>query len=181
MRAVSFGRVNIQNHGVPLKFGTSTLNGAIAASDESFVMTSATPFCADMCPFKMDIDPAGTFETVMVKSLNGVTASVQRGIDGTVPAAHASGKSIFAKFQISGWRAQVVSGLTGIMYWGTKNLVVSSGAGVIKQFAPNSAPGIGDDFDFQPPDERGNMFMITDFAMDSAVDGEGLFVTFWER
>ncbi len=185
MRAVSFGRINVQNHGVLVKMGQSTLSGNIVAADESFSVTSATPFCQDMCPFKLDIDPAGTLETVMVKSITGgTTFNVQRGIDGTKAADHVATKSVFANFTFAGWRLSNVAGLTGKMYWGTKNLVAAA-AGVIKEFcvpvASATAGGVDDHFEFMSSSQEGNPLKLIDFAMDAAVDGEGLYVTLWER
>lgn len=182
MNAISFGRVNVQNHGIPVKFGQSTLNGALAIGSESLVVTSAAPFCSDMCPFKMQIEQ----ELVMVKSISGgVTFSVQRAIDGTSQTAHISGSQVSAQFKLAGWRVGQVSGLTGRAYWGTSDLVASTGVGVIKEFGiPHASATVGateDFFDFMPADDKGNPLTLTDYAMDVTVDNEGLFVTAWQR
>ena len=82
MRAISFGKLVVQNAGVPVKMGQSTLSASMTAADEALSVTSATPFCQDMIPFKMDIDPTGSLETVVVKGISGSTFTIQRGMEG---------------------------------------------------------------------------------------------------
>jgi len=182
MRAVSFGKLVVQNAGTPVKMGQSTLSASMAATDETLSVTSATPFCTDMIPFKMGIDPTGNLETVMVKGISGTTFTIQRGIDGTVPVAHGSGAVVVAKFPFAGWDIGVVAAQTGKTYWGTKNINVSTRAGVIKEFWPNTSGTVqvtADQLQFLTND--GNPLSLSDYGMDVAVSGEGMHVTLWQR
>ena len=182
MRAISFGKLVVQNAGVPVKMGQSTLSANMTAADETLSVTSATPFCADMIPFKMDIDPTGSLETVVVKGISGSTFTIQRGMEGTTAVAHGSGAVVMAKFPFAGWDVGVVAGQTGKTYWGTKNINVGTRAGVIKEFWPNPSGAVqvtADQLQFLPSD--GNPLFLADYGMDVAVSGEGMHVTIWER
>lgn len=178
MRAISFGRLNVQDHGVPVKMGQSFLAANMTAADETLTVNSASPFCQDMVPFKMDIDPTGDLETVVVKSMSGPTFVVQRGMFDTTPVAHGSGAVVMAKFPFAGWNLSVVAGLTEKMYWGKNNMVAGS-TGVIHEFWPNILGDVDDQQSFMA--DGGNPLNLTDYAMDAEVDGEGMFVTLWER
>jgi len=180
MRAVCFGRLNVQNHGVPVKMGQSTLSANMTAADETLSVTSATPFCTDMIPFKMNIDPTGSLETVVVKGINGSTFTIQRGMEGTTAVAHGSGAVLMAKFPFVGWDLNPVAGLTGKMYWG-RNPLTAGGAGTIYEFYPNTSGALDNHRSFMGNDGQGNPLNLTDYALDSGVDGEGMYVTIWER
>ena len=180
MQAVTFGRINVTTAGTIIKMGQSTLNGSITLAALTLVVADGTPFNQGMCPFKLHIDEAGTRETVMVTNISGTTFTIQRGIDGTTPAAHLSGVAVVAKFVFAGWRLSVVAGLTGKMYWGnSKTMVSSTGVGVIKEFYPNNTAPPDDAYDFMAVQAQGNTLNLSDYAMDAAVSGEGLFVTIW--
>jgi hypothetical protein len=180
MRAVTFGRINVTTAGTIVKMGTSTLNGNITLAALTLATADANPFTESMCPFKLHIDESGTRETVMVTNVSGTTLTIQRGIDGTTPAAHLSGVSLVAKFMFCGWRLSVVAGLSGKMYWGSSSSLVSStGVGVIKEFWPNSSGGVDDAYDFLGVQNQGNTLNLSDYAMDAAISGEGLYVTIW--
>ena len=182
MRAICFGRVNVSNAGTPVRMGSSVLSTSMGANDESLAVAYTASFCGDMIPFKMDIDPAGaSSETVVVTGMSGSTFTVQRGALGISPVSHASGAVAMARFAFAGWRLSVVAGLTGKMYWGSKNLSVSVSAGVICEFWPNAAGGVDDDYDFMSNSQDGNPLALTDYSVDSIVNGEGLYVTLWER
>jgi hypothetical protein len=180
VRAVCFGRLNVQNHGVPVKLGQSTLSAAATAADETLTMTSATPFCSDMIPFKMELDPSlTTREVVGVKGINGTAFSVQRGLDGTTPSAHGTGAVAMAKFPFAGWELSAVAGLTGKVYWGRSPLT-AGGAGTIYELVPNPTASVGSDHrSFMATDGKGNPLNLADYAMDVAVDGEGAFLVVW--
>ena len=182
MRAVSFGKLTVQNAGTPVKMGQSTLSANMAATDETLSVTSATPFCVDMVPFKLDIDPMGNVETVAVKGISSTTFTIQRGVDGTAAIAHGSGAVVVAKFPFAGWDIGVVAGQTGKTYWGTKNINVSTRAGVIKEFWPNTSGTVqvtADQLQFLT--SEGNPLSLADYALDVSVSGEGMHVTAWQR
>ena len=182
MRAISFGKLAVQNAGTPVRLGYSTLSAAMTSADETLTVVSASPFCQDMVPFKMDIDPGGSNEIVAVKSIVGTTLTVQRGADGTTALAHNISVPVAARFKVAGWDIGVVAGQTGKTYWGTKNINVSTRAGVIKEFWPNPSGAVqvtADQLQFLTADD--NPLLITDFGVDVAVSGEGMHVTFWQR
>jgi hypothetical protein len=78
-------------------------------------------------------------------------------------------------------RVQVIAGLTGKMYFGTTQVKGSTLAGVIKELCPNSAGGVDDSFDLQAMDavNVSCQLNLADYAIDAAVGGEGLIVTYW--
>lgn len=180
MRAVSFGKIGVQNAGTPVQLGRSTLSAGITAFDETLSVNSASPFCQDMIPFKMSIDPTGTNEIVSVKAISGSSFTIQRGMEGTSASAHNSGVAVVALFPFAGWDIDVVAAQTGKTYWGTKNINVSTRAGVIKEFWPNSGASLptADQLQFLVGD---NALFLADYAIDAAVNGEGMYVTIWQR
>jgi hypothetical protein len=72
-------------------------------------------------------------------------------------------------------RFSVRAGNTGRVYLGCKGLTASTGAGLIKEFAPNPTGGVDDSFAL-PTLER-ETYNPTDFWVDAAVSGEGLVVS----
>jgi len=74
-------------------------------------------------------------------------------------------------------RAQVVAGLTGKMYLGTLGLNKTTLAGVIKEFWPNSAGGVDDSWEVWTNSDE---LDLSQYAIDAAVSGEGLIVTYWQ-
>ena len=183
MRAVSFGKVAVQNAGTPLIFGQSFLSAAATAVDSTFTVNSAAAFAQDMIPFKMDVDPSNAnSERVSVTAISGSKFSVVRGIDDTTPMAHGTSAVVMAKFPIFGWDIGVVAGQVGKTYFGTRNINVSTRAGVIKEFWANPSGAVqvtADQLQFSAGD--GNPLSLTDFAMDVAVGGEGMYATLWVR
>ena len=183
MRAISFGKVAVQNAGVPLIFGQSFLSAAATSADPTFTVNSAAAFAQDMIPFKMDVDPSNaSSERVSVTAISGSTFSVVRGIDGTTPMAHGTSAVVMAKFPMAGWDVGVVAGQTGKTYFGTRNINVSTRAGVIKEFWPNTSGTVqitADQLQFMASES--NPLGMTDFGTDVAVSGEGMHVTFWQR
>jgi hypothetical protein len=73
-------------------------------------------------------------------------------------------------------RFSVVAGNTGKVYLGCRGLTASTGAGLIKEFAPNLTGGVDDSFTL-PTLER-ETYNPTDFWIDAAVSGEGLLASF---
>jgi hypothetical protein len=71
-------------------------------------------------------------------------------------------------------RFSAIAGNTGRLYLGCKGLNVTTGAGLIRTFAPN--PGGVDDVFALPALER-ETYNPTDFWIDAAVSGEGLIVS----
>jgi hypothetical protein len=87
-----------------------------------------------------------------------------------------------AKFPFAGWDIGVVAGQTGKTYWGTKNINVSTRAGVIKEFWANTSGTVqvtADQLQFLT--SEGNPLFLADYGMDVAVSGEGMHVTVWQR
>ena len=74
-------------------------------------------------------------------------------------------------------RAQVIAGLTGKMYLGTVGFNKTTLAGVIKEFWPNSAGGIDDSWEVWATSDE---LDLSQYAIDAAVSGEGLIVTYWQ-
>lgn len=175
MRPVCFGRVNVAAHGTPVKFGTSVLGGSLTADAQTLTIGSAVPFTDDMFPCIITIDS----EDIAVLSKSSTTFTVRRGMNGTTAAAHLNSAPVAAKFKVWGFTIQGVLGVTGKMYFGTRNIVVASAIGIIKEIDPISS-GLADFFNFNSGEE-GNPLNMIDFALDSAADNDGAFVTFWVR
>jgi hypothetical protein len=180
VRAICFDRVAVQNHGVPVNMGRSFLTVAMTAADEVLTVNSASPFCQDMVPFKLDIDPTGNLETVGVKGFSGKNFTVQRGIDGTTPVAHGTAAVVAARFGFTGWDVSATYGSTGRVYWGKKDLVAGT-AGVIYEIMPNSTGAQSDHREFMSNDSQGNPLNLSDYGTDDQVDGEGPNVVLWVR
>ena len=182
MKAIVFGKLPVQNGGVPVKMGQSFLASAMTSADDSMSVNSASPFCQDMVPFKACIDPTGTPEWVMVKGLSGNTFLVDRGLDDTVPRSHPTGAVVMAKFSFACWDLSVPCGSSGRRFWGKNDLVPSTGAGVIYEFVPNPASAsISDRHVFYGSEERGNPLNLTDYGVDADVNGQGMYVVLWVR
>ena len=79
-------------------------------------------------------------------------------------------------------RVQVIAGLTGKMYFGTPLVKGSTMVGVIKEFWPNSAGGVDDSLELNAADStnQSSQLNLADYAIDAAVAGEGLLVTYWQ-
>jgi hypothetical protein len=75
-------------------------------------------------------------------------------------------------------RVSVVAGLTGKMYLGTKGVVGSTLAGVIKELWPNAGGGVDDSYEISCGSDS-NLLNLADYWIDCAVNGEGLIVTYW--
>jgi hypothetical protein len=73
-------------------------------------------------------------------------------------------------------RVQVIAGLTGKMYFGTKAVNHATLAGVIKELWPNPSGGVDDSYDVAIDDNRLN---LADYAIDASVATEGLIVSYW--
>lgn len=182
MKAICFGRLNVSAAGTPVNLGVSTLASNAAYSDPTMSVASVAGFCLDMLPFKMDIDPGlDTYEKVLVTAISSTTFTMSRGIDGTTPRSHTAGAVVAAKFAVAGWYTSVVAGLTGKMYFGTRNLLVSGLVGVIKEYYPNASGPYDDVFQFMSNSQDGNPLSLSEFSIDAAVSGEGLYVTMWQR
>ena len=180
MRPVCFGKVAVATPGTVVKMGQTLLGSNMTLADESMVVTSAVGFCSDMTPFKMDIDPTGTVETVIVKSISGTTFSIARGVDGSAAAAHTAGVALVARFPFTGWKLNSVQGASGKVYWGNRNLNVSSNLGIIREFGAISS-GIDDRDDFMANSNTDNPLKLEDYELDAASGNDGLYITLWVR
>jgi len=184
MRPVSFGKVVVATAGTPVQLGVSTLNGGIGAHDTQIVVSSAAPFCADMLPFELHLD-AGTAsaEAVMVTAMNGTTFTVQRGIfPNQFPAvAHLTAAPIKARFLFTEMFLSGVGGLTGKAWLGSASMTTGGGSGTIKEFEVTPASGLDDTWSLPVQDNTGDTNRLTDYKLDVAVNGEGLYVTLWVR
>jgi hypothetical protein len=65
------------------------------------------------------------------------------------------------------------------MYFGTQAVNHTTLNGVIKELWPNSAGGVDDSFEIATADGADEL-NLKDYAIDAAVAGEGLIVTFWQ-
>ena len=77
-------------------------------------------------------------------------------------------------------RVQVIAGLTGKLYFGTPAVNHTTLTGVIKELWPNSAGGVDDSYEISTSDGADELD-LKDYAIDAAVAGEGLIVSFWQR
>lgn len=75
-------------------------------------------------------------------------------------------------------RVSVVAGLTGKMYLGTKTIVGSTSAGVLKELNPNPTGGVDDAYEIDSGTDS-NILDLSSYAIDAAVAGEGLIVAYW--
>lgn len=73
---------------------------------------------------------------------------------------------------------QVIPGLTGKTYVGTKDLVKGTLAGTARVLWPNSGGGFSETFYVESQDGE-NSIRLSDYAIDADVAGEGLLVTYW--
>ena len=73
---------------------------------------------------------------------------------------------------------QVIPGLTGKTYIGTKSLTKSTLAGVARILWPNSAGGFSETFSVESQDGV-NSIRVCDYSIDADVAGEGLLVSYW--
>jgi hypothetical protein len=76
-------------------------------------------------------------------------------------------------------RAQVIAGLTGKAFLGTPDLNTATLAGVIKEFWPNPSGGISDSLEIRSAEDN-NIYTLADLAIDAAVAGEGLVISYGE-
>ena len=73
---------------------------------------------------------------------------------------------------------QVIPGLTGKTYVGTKSLVKGTLAGTARVLWPNAAGGFSETFYIESQDGEDSI-RLGDYAIDADVAGEGLLVTYW--
>jgi hypothetical protein len=73
---------------------------------------------------------------------------------------------------------QVIPGLTGKTYVGTKSMAKTTLAGVARILWPNASGGISECFCIEAQDGE-NSIHLSDYAIDADVAGEGLLVTYW--
>lgn len=93
----------------------------------------------------------------------------------TVPVAGTPVQLAAIAAPVRSIRFSAIAGNTGRVYLGCSGLTASTGAGVIKEFAPNPTGGVDDSFTL-PVLER-ETYNPTDFWIDAAVSGEGLVVS----
>ena len=73
---------------------------------------------------------------------------------------------------------QVIPGLTGKTYVGTKALTKSTLAGVARILWPNSSGGFSETFSIESQDGN-NSIRLCEYAIDADVAGEGLLISYW--
>ena len=73
---------------------------------------------------------------------------------------------------------QVIPGLTGKTYVGTKAMAKSTLAGVARILWPNASGGFSENFSIEAQDGE-NSIHLSEYAVDADVAGEGLLVTYW--
>jgi hypothetical protein len=73
---------------------------------------------------------------------------------------------------------QVIPGLTGKTYVGGPNMTAGTLAGVARVLWPNPTGGFSETFDIEAQDGR-NSIVLSEYAVDVDVAGEGLLVTYW--
>lgn len=174
MKAYSFGRLNVVTAGTLIQLGTSVLTAPVAPVDTTITILSPYAFSKDMLPFNAFL----ATELLSVTAINYGTGVCT--VTRTAPVAHAVTDKLQVNFQFTKLFASVVAGLTGKMYLGTTNLVAGS-VGVIKEFWPNAAGGVNDNFELSASDPRKNLFNLNDYKIDAAINGEGLYLTVWAR
>ncbi len=70
-----------------------------------------------------------------------------------------------------------IGGTTGKMYFGTSTVNKTTLAGAIKEFLPSAASGFADSIIIDNT-EDGNPLQMSDYWLDSTVNGEGLLVSY---
>jgi hypothetical protein len=73
---------------------------------------------------------------------------------------------------------QVIPGLTGKAYIGTRTMNKSTMAGVARILWPNQAGGVSDQFLLQTEDAH-DTINLSEYAIDLDVVGEGVLVSYW--
>jgi hypothetical protein len=73
---------------------------------------------------------------------------------------------------------QVIPGLTGKTYLGSKTLTKATLAGVARVLWPNSGGGFSENFFLESQDGT-NSIPLAEYSVDADVAGEGLLVTYW--
>ena len=73
---------------------------------------------------------------------------------------------------------QVIPGLTGKTYLGSKAMAKATLAGVTRILWPNAAGGFSENFFLESQDGT-NSIRLAEYAVDADVAGEGLLVTYW--
>lgn len=174
MTPVSLGKVTVAAAGTRVQLGATTLSAAALSTDTTLTVASAAGFSSDMCPFPALVET----EVVRVTAIAGTSFSVVRGQSGSIPSAHSAGVAVAAQLQFSVLFATVIAGLTGKCYLGTKSLNAVSFAGTIKQFWPNAAGGVDDNFTMESATGE-NIFSLNSYWVDAAVSGEGLIISLW--
>jgi|SRR5690242_16562231 len=70
-----------------------------------------------------------------------------------------------------------ILGTTGAVVFGTSAVVASTLVGAIKQFSPAAASGVSDTHTHADNSVGGNPLHVDDYALDVAVNGEGVIVS----
>ncbi len=168
---ISLGKVVVATAGTPVQLGVTSLNGGITAVATALTVTSFN-----------GIPPIGTLfqidgEQVLLTGLSGgnLNWTVQRGMNGTTPAAHLTAAPVTALLALTHLTASVVAGLTGKCYLGMAGLNKATFAGVIKEFWPNTGTGADDSITL--PVLTRERYNLTDFWIDVAVSGEALIIS----
>lgn len=73
---------------------------------------------------------------------------------------------------------QVIPGLTGKMYIGAPGMHKATLSGVARVLWPNSTGGFSETFSIESQDGD-NSILLSEYAIDADVAGEGLLVTWW--
>lgn len=75
---------------------------------------------------------------------------------------------------------QAVPGLTGKTYLGSPAMNKTTLAGVARVLSPNPSSGVSENFFLESQDGT-NSIQVAQYAVDVAVAGEGLLVTYWSE
>lgn len=75
---------------------------------------------------------------------------------------------------------QVIPGLTGKTYVGTTGLNKATLGGVARILWPNASGGFSENFSVESQDGM-NSIVLSEYAIDADVAGEGLLVTYWQE
>jgi hypothetical protein len=73
---------------------------------------------------------------------------------------------------------QVIPGLTGKMYLGTRTMAKTTLAGVARVLSPNASGGFSESF-FLESQDGADSIRLKDYAIDADVAAEGLLVSYW--
>jgi phosphomannomutase len=80
--------------------------------------------------------------------------------------------------RVSKFYIQMIPGLTGKAYLGSRAMNKTTMAGVARIFAPNPSGGISDQF-LVETDDSTDTINLAEYAIDLDVAGEGVLISYW--